>query len=115
VTESCLMLVRLCASCPVVMTMTMMMMMMMLLMIMMTMLLLLMMMQTMHDYGYAIIQSLVVDIKIDDRVKAAMNDINASKRLKEAASEKAEAEKIIQVKAAVSADTPCPPSPVPVT
>ena len=56
----------------------------------------------MSGYGYSIIQSLVVDIQVDERVKAAMNDINASKRLKEAAAEKAEADKIVQVKAAVS-------------
>lgn len=55
----------------------------------------------MTSYGYEILQALVVDIKVDDRVKMAMNEINASRRLKEAAAEKAEAEKIISVKAAV--------------
>lgn len=38
---------------------------------------------------------------MDEKVKDAMNQINAQKRLREAAAEKAEAEKIIQVKAAV--------------
>jgi len=64
-------------------------------------------MQIMGGYGYSIIQSLVVDIQVDERVKAAMNDINASKRLKEAAAEKAEADKIVQVKAAVGLDGFC--------
>lgn len=36
----------------------------------------------------------------DARVKASMNEINASKRLKEASSHKAEADKVQQVKAA---------------
>ena len=56
--------------------------------------------QIMSGYGYAIIQSLVVDIRVDEKVKMAMNEINASKRLREAAAEKAEADKIVQVKAA---------------
>ena len=38
---------------------------------------------------------------MDEKVKMAMNEINASKRLREAAAEKAEADKIVQVKAAV--------------
>lgn len=56
--------------------------------------------QTMGTYGYTIIQSLVLDIRVDEKVKTAMNEINASKRLREAAAEKAEADKIVQVKAA---------------
>ncbi|KAM3572520.1 hypothetical protein VYU27_005494 [Nannochloropsis oceanica] len=56
--------------------------------------------QTMGTYGYTIIQSLVVDIRVDEKVKTAMNEINAAKRLREAAAEKAEADKIVQVKAA---------------
>lgn len=54
----------------------------------------------MDEYGYEILAALVVDLDPDNRVKFAMNDINASQRLREAAAEKAEAEKILQVKAA---------------
>lgn len=52
----------------------------------------------MKDYGYQILNTLVTDLSPDARVKASMNEINASKRLKEAASHKAEADKIKQVK-----------------
>jgi regulator of protease activity HflC (stomatin/prohibitin superfamily) len=54
--------------------------------------------EVMDDYGYAILQTLVTDINPDQKVKASMNEINASRRLKEAASHKAEADKIRQVK-----------------
>lgn len=54
----------------------------------------------MRDYGYEILNTLVTDMSPDSRVKASMNEINASKRLKEAASHKAEADKVQQVKAA---------------
>jgi regulator of protease activity HflC (stomatin/prohibitin superfamily) len=54
----------------------------------------------MKDYGYEIMNTLVTDMSPDARVKASMNEINASKRLKEAASHKAEADKVQQVKAA---------------
>jgi len=54
----------------------------------------------MRDYGYEILNTLVTDLSPDSRVKASMNEINASKRLKEAASHKAEADKVQQVKAA---------------
>merc|ERR1712238_7418 len=50
--------------------------------------------------GYEIVDALVTDLSPDARVKASMNEINASKRLKEAASHKAEADKVRQVKAA---------------
>lgn len=56
--------------------------------------------EVMDDYGYEILQALVTDMVPDAKVKASMNEINASRRLKEAASHKAEAEKIRQVKAA---------------
>lgn len=60
--------------------------------------------QTLHqlqkDYGYEIITTLVADLSPDSKVKASMNEINASRRLKEAAAHKAEADKIRQVKAA---------------
>ena len=42
----------------------------------------------------------MTDISPDARVKMSMNEINASRRLREAAKEKAEADKIVQVKAA---------------
>lgn len=54
----------------------------------------------MRDYGYEIVNALVTDLSPDARVKASMNEINASKRLKEAAAHKAEADKVQQVKAA---------------
>jgi len=44
--------------------------------------------------------TLVTDLSPDAKVKASMNEINASRRLKEAASHKAEADKVRQVKAA---------------
>mmetsp|Transcript_12504 Transcript_12504/g.37725 ORF Transcript_12504/g.37725 Transcript_12504/m.37725 type:complete len:295 (+) Transcript_12504:101-985(+) len=56
--------------------------------------------QVMSGYGYEIHQALVTDLSPDFKVKAAMNEINASKRLKDAAFAKAEGEKIILVKAA---------------
>jgi len=52
----------------------------------------------MKDYGYEIINTLVTDLSPDSRVKASMNEINAAKRLKEAAAHKAEADKVKQVK-----------------
>ncbi|WRX21764.1 Band 7 domain - like 10 [Theobroma cacao] len=45
-------------------------------------------------YGYEIVQTLIVDIKPDVKVKKAMTEINAAARLRVAANEKAEAEKI---------------------
>jgi regulator of protease activity HflC (stomatin/prohibitin superfamily) len=54
----------------------------------------------MAEYGYEILAALVIDLDPNAHVKAAMNDINASQRLREAAAEKAEAEKILQVKSA---------------
>ena len=56
--------------------------------------------QTMDDFGYTIIQALVTDIDPDSKVKDSMNEINAAARLRMAASENAEANKIITVKAA---------------
>jgi regulator of protease activity HflC (stomatin/prohibitin superfamily) len=52
----------------------------------------------MKDYGYQIMNALVTDIMPDKKVQAAMNEINASKRLRVAAVEKAEASKIMKVK-----------------
>lgn len=49
---------------------------------------------TMDQFGYTILQSLVNDIQPDAEVKLAMNKVNASARLKEAARNEAEAQKI---------------------
>lgn len=57
----------------------------------------------MHDYGYEILEALVVDISPDPLVKASMNEINASKRLKEAMPHRAEADKARKVIAAEAA------------
>jgi regulator of protease activity HflC (stomatin/prohibitin superfamily) len=54
----------------------------------------------MKDYGYAIVNTLVTDLAPDSKVKASMNEINAARRLKEAASHNAEADKVRKVKAA---------------
>ncbi|KAK7348564.1 hypothetical protein VNO80_23122 [Phaseolus coccineus] len=56
--------------------------------------------KAMSAYGYEIVQTLIVDIEPDERVKTAMNEINAAARLRVAANEKAEAEKILQIKKA---------------
>lgn len=52
----------------------------------------------MKSYGYEIVNALVTDISPDQKVINAMNEINASKRLRLAAIEKAEANKIMKVK-----------------
>jgi len=54
----------------------------------------------MLQFGYEIMETLVTDLAPDNKVKASMNEINASKRLKEASSHRAEADKVKQVKAA---------------
>jgi regulator of protease activity HflC (stomatin/prohibitin superfamily) len=54
----------------------------------------------MNEFGYTIVQTLITDIEPDGTVKRAMNDINAAQRLRAAATDKAEAEKISVVKAA---------------
>lgn len=56
--------------------------------------------QVMDDFGYAIIKALVTDIDPDAMVKQSMNEINAAQRLREAAIQQAEADKIRVVKAA---------------
>lgn len=55
---------------------------------------------TMGEFGYNIVQALVTDIVPDEKVSAAMNEINANERLKIAATSKGEAEKIGMVKRA---------------
>jgi regulator of protease activity HflC (stomatin/prohibitin superfamily) len=54
----------------------------------------------MSDFGYDILQALVTDIQPDSRVKTAMNEINESQRLRIAALERGEADKIIKIKQA---------------
>jgi len=56
--------------------------------------------ETMIDFGYEIIKTLVTDIQPDEQVKNAMNEINTSQRMRVAAAQKAEAEKIMRVKQA---------------
>lgn len=56
--------------------------------------------QVMKEYGYEILNTLVTDLDPDAANKAAMNEITASKRIKEASAHKAEANKVQQVKAA---------------
>ncbi|MBK8267962.1 MAG: SPFH domain-containing protein [Planctomycetes bacterium] len=48
----------------------------------------------MSQFGFTILQALVNDIQPDAKVKAAMNTVNASARLREAARNEAEAKKI---------------------
>ena len=54
----------------------------------------------MGEFGFDIIQTLLTDINPDEKVKNAMNDINAAQRQRVAATDRAEAEKILVVKAA---------------
>ena len=54
----------------------------------------------MQTYGYAIDQALVTDIQPDEKVKAAMNEINAAQREQVAAQARGEADKILKVKQA---------------
>lgn len=54
----------------------------------------------MQTYGYSIDDVLITDINPDASVQRAMNEINASQRMRQAAAFKADAEKILLVKAA---------------
>lgn len=56
--------------------------------------------KAMSGYGFEIVQTLIVDIEPDQHVKRSMNEINAAARMRVAANEKAEAEKILQIKRA---------------
>ncbi len=55
---------------------------------------------SMHEFGYNIVKSLITDIVPDQKVKAAMNDINAAAREREATVSRAETEKMLLVKKA---------------
>lgn len=59
--------------------------------------------EVMSTYGYTILQALVTEMTPDPKVRDAMNEINSSKRLKEAAYQRAEGEKIVKVKIAEAA------------
>ncbi len=54
----------------------------------------------MSEFGYGIVKTLVTDIEPDAKVKLAMNEINAAQRMRIAASEKGEADRILKVKSA---------------
>ena len=54
----------------------------------------------MEAFGYEIVNVLVTDIVPDEKVKSAMNDINAAQREQVAATARGEAEKILVVKKA---------------
>jgi regulator of protease activity HflC (stomatin/prohibitin superfamily) len=56
--------------------------------------------QSMREFGYSIVKSLITDIVPDPKVKAAMNDINAAQREREATVSRAETEKLLLVKKA---------------
>jgi regulator of protease activity HflC (stomatin/prohibitin superfamily) len=55
---------------------------------------------TMNQYGYNIVKTLVNDIDPDANVKRAMNEINAAQRIRRASEERGEAEKILRIKQA---------------
>jgi regulator of protease activity HflC (stomatin/prohibitin superfamily) len=55
---------------------------------------------SMTKFGYDIVNALVTDLSPDPSVMQAMNEINAARRQRVATTEKAEAQKILQVKAA---------------
>ncbi len=56
--------------------------------------------EAMSGFGYGILKAPVTDIDPDAKVKEAMNEINAAQRLRMAANEKGEADRILKVKAA---------------
>src|SRR6202161_818942 len=55
---------------------------------------------SMKEYGYSIVKVLISDIVPDQKVKAAMNDINAAQREREATVSRAETNKMLSVKQA---------------
>lgn len=56
--------------------------------------------EVMDEFGYDMVKALVTDIEPDARVKAAMNEINEAQRMRIAAAERAEADKVIKIKQA---------------
>ncbi len=59
--------------------------------------------EAMDSYGYKIVKTLITDLEPDIHVKNSMNEINATARLRIAAVNKADAEKILEVKSAEAA------------
>ncbi|CAE7819372.1 HIR1 [Symbiodinium microadriaticum] len=55
--------------------------------------------KAMGQYGYEILNVLITDIRPEKSVLDAMNEINASRRRREAAFEKGEADKLLKIKA----------------
>lgn len=56
--------------------------------------------QVMEGFGYGILKALVTDIDPDSKVKLSMNEINAAQRMRVAATERGEADRILKVKSA---------------
>jgi regulator of protease activity HflC (stomatin/prohibitin superfamily) len=56
--------------------------------------------EIMVGFGFEILNALVTDIEPDPKVKESMNEINAAQRMRVAATEKGEAERILKVKQA---------------
>ncbi len=56
--------------------------------------------QVMDGFGYGILKALVTDLEPDAHVKESMNEINVAQRLRVAATERGEAERILKVKSA---------------
>jgi regulator of protease activity HflC (stomatin/prohibitin superfamily) len=56
--------------------------------------------QVMEGFGYGILKALVTDIDPDTKVKDSMNEINAAQRMRVAATERGEADRILKVKSA---------------
>jgi len=54
--------------------------------------------KVMDEFGFEILKTLITDIRPDNQIKASMNNINAAERLKHAASDRAEANKIGLIK-----------------
>jgi regulator of protease activity HflC (stomatin/prohibitin superfamily) len=54
----------------------------------------------MADYGYEILKALITNIEPDQRVKDAMNNINAARRNQEAATSQGEGDKTLRIKKA---------------
>jgi len=56
--------------------------------------------QEFSHYGYSLLDCLITDIDVEYKVKASMNEINATRRLRQATEYKAEGEKLLAIKAA---------------
>ncbi|CAJ1416229.1 unnamed protein product [Effrenium voratum] len=55
--------------------------------------------RAMGQYGYEVLSVLIRDVQPEEKVKQAMNDINASRRRREVAFEQGEADKMLKIKA----------------